>query len=383
MHKTGIGLTTHFASPERDTRETIEKLVMQLREEPTLGWFNALPMSMAIINEHRQIIHCNTEFKDLAQKEDVMDIIGLRPGEALNCINARAVKAGCGCSNFCNVCGAAQAIIKSLNGHADCQECRLVRLENGTEVPLDLQVFTQPMQFNGHPLILVFIMDISHELRLRYLNRTFHHSLINGVGGIATLTEIIESDPVDSDLFPLLIESSQRTLRDVLYHRDVEAAEHNRLTAKMETIEAEPYFKQIAMDECIQRNTQDSCVDISVTTKTIISDKRLLGHVVHNMLSNALEAWHEKTGTITLSCSDSTDGRTVITVTNPGVIPENIQKQMFKRYVSTKSRDRGLGTYVMKLLTTGYLGGEIAFTSENNVTSFTVTLPAASAERSA
>jgi len=50
-------------------------------------------------------------------------------------------------------------------------------------------------------------------------------------------------------------------------------------------------------------------------------------------------------------------------VHNPGVIPEDVQLQIFQRSFSTKSKDRGLGTYSMMLLTKRYLKGHLSFIS--------------------
>nr|WP_321259126.1 ATP-binding protein [uncultured Pseudodesulfovibrio sp.] len=376
MTITGAELFTHYASPQRDSKESIRHISNGLTQEPMLSWFDAVPMGMTVVNRNRQIVHCNKAFEQLVLKPRREDIIGLRPGEALNCVNSQLVKAGCGCSEFCNTCGAAQAIIKSLEGTSDCKECRMIRLVHDSEEPLDLQIYTKPIEFEGEPMTVVFTMDISHELKLRYFNRTFHHGLINGVGGIASLTELIEADPNDSGLYQLLIEASQRTLRDVLYSRDVTAAEEGRLTPGFETFEAKPFFETTIAKECALRNMQNTGVDIHVSVKTLTSDKRLLGHALRNMLSNALEASESSSDEITLKCKQWDDERSAITMTNSGEIPSIIRKQMFKRYISTKSRDRGLGNYVTKLLTEKYLQGEVRFSSDNGMTSFTLLLPA-------
>lgn len=376
MTTIGRDLKTYFASPERCSEDEILQTAMTLKKEPLLSWFEAVPMGTVIINHHRQILFCNEAFRALTGKPACDDNIGMRPGEALDCVNARAVEAGCGCSKFCDVCGAANAIIRSLEGTADCQECRLLRFEDDMELPLDLQVFTKPIEFQGQPLVIIFTMDISHEKRLKYLNRTFYHGLISAVGGISTLTELLEAGPEDSSLYELLVESSKRTLRDILYHHDVEAAENGRLATNIEPLDASAYLNKLILEECIFRNTQASSVEVTTACSTLTSDKRILGHVIRNMLSNALEARVATPGQITLACNQLDDGRVSIAMQNPGVIPKNIQKQMFKRYVSTKSRDRGLGTYVIRLFTEKYLGGTVSFSSGNAITTFEIILPA-------
>ena len=378
MPAIGAGLPTKFASPERDSMDAVALMARQLRQEPLIRWFDAMPIPMAVVNRHRQILFCNKAFCDVSLKVKCADVLGLRPGEALDCIHSREVEAGCGCSDFCVVCGAANAIIKSLEGEQDCQECRMLRLEDGVAVPLDLQVFTSPVEFQDTLLSAIFALDISHEKRLAYLNRTFHHSLVNGIGGINALADLLDADQEKASILELLVDATQRTLRIVLYNRDIEAAEKGKLAVNMKTFDAAGLLREQAEEECRLRNTQTSCIVVESTCTELRSDKRILGHVLGNMLENALEAREEaeKPDRIILSCSHLDDGRTAIAVRNPGTIPQDIQKQMFKRYVSTKSRDRGLGTYVMKLFAERYLGGEVFFTSKNNETTFVVVLPA-------
>lgn len=252
----------------------------------------------------------------------------------------------------------------------------MVRLDQGAAVPLDLQVFTRPVEFQGLALSALFALDISHEKRLAYLNRTFHHGLINGVGGINALTDILEADSDNASLLELLADSAKRTLRAVLYHRDLDAAEQGRLAVDMEPIDADEFLRDLIEEACRLRNTQAHCAEVESSCEQLWSDRRILGHILGNLIENALEAREGTNGRITLSCTALEDGRTAIVLHNPGSIPRNIQKQMFKRYVSTKSRDRGLGVYAVKLFTERYLGGEVAFSSDDGQTSFTVTLPA-------
>lgn len=375
MDTYGTDLPTHFASPERDSTERVRHLATEVLENKVFPWFDAMPMGMALINERRQIVLCNSVFSELAQNKLPDEILGLRPGEALNCVNAELMEAGCGCSDFCNVCGAANAIVKSLNGHGDCQECRLLRIVHGAETPLDIQVFTTPVEYNDHQLVLMYVMDVSHELRMRYLNRVFYHGLISGLGGMNTLSELIEAQE-DSALFPLLIDTTRHTLADVMYHRDIEAAEQDKLKVQPETFDTEDYLKRLIKAQCNQFNIQENVIRLENDCATLTTDKRLLRHVLRNLLNNALEARLETPGPVTIVCSKLADGRIALTVTNNGEVLPKIRKQMFKRYVSTKSRDRGLGTYVVKLLTTRYLNGEVLFTSANGITTFTVILPA-------
>ena len=374
MHP-GTGFPAEFAPSERDSMDRVKSMVRQLRDEPLIQWFDVMPTPVLAINRNRQIIFGNKAFCDITLRADCSEILGLRPGEALHCVHSDEVSEGCGHSGFCAVCGAAKAILKSLAGLAYCQECRMLRMDNGTAVPLDLQIFTRPVNFRDTSLIAVFALDISYEKRLNYLNRTFHHSLVNGVGGINALADLFDADQDNASILGLLADSTRRTLKEVLYHRDIAAAEDGRLAVNLENFDATAFLNALVKEECRLRNTPHSFTEVESSCTSLRSDKRILGHVLGNMLKNALEAREETPGKILLTCSKLEDGTTTISMRNPGTIPPDIQKQLFKRYVSTKSRDRGLGIYVMKLFTEQSLGGEIFFSSGNNETSFSITLP--------
>jgi len=59
------------------------------------------------------------------------------------------------------------------------------------------------------------------------------------------------------------------------------------------------------------------------------------------------------------------------------VIEPSVQMQIFQRSFSTKSGGgRGVGTYAARLFVEGFLGGKVAFVSdEASGTVFSVTLP--------
>lgn len=105
------------------------------------------------------------------------------------------------------------------------------------------------------------------------------------------------------------------------------------------------------------------------------TDPQLLLRILGNMVKNALEGTAPGQ-TVRLSCARR-DGNVVFTVHNPGVMPPEVQLQMFQRSFSTKSQaGRGIGTYSMKLLGERYLGGTVDFTSRApDGTTFTLTLP--------
>ena len=82
---------------------------------------------------------------------------------------------------------------------------------------------------------------------------------------------------------------------------------------------------------------------------------------VPTMLKNAIEATGSG-GTVTIGCQ-AAQGEVEFWVHNAGVIPREVQLQIFPRSFSSKAGGSSLRTYSMKLLTGRCLGGTVRFES--------------------
>ena len=366
-------MKTRFAPPERLAPDAAWAVSLRLKEELLMPWFDAVPVCVLVINQQRQIVYCNKTFRTLARKAVPDDILGLRPGEALDCIHAKNEPGGCGCSEFCRACGAARAILHSLRGDDDCQVCRMLRLLDGAESGLDLEVHTRPIEFAGAQFVLFTALDISHEKRLRYMDHTFHHTLIDLAGGMDSLAQLLDLRTLDPENAALFADCSRRLLREVLYHRDISAAEQGRLSITTETIQAQELLEDVAQDCLSFAGPHRPRVRVDCRCANIQSDRRILGHVLRNMVTNAVEACTSETDEVVLSCLATQEGMD-LSVRNPGKIPPMIRLQLFKRYVSTKDVDRDLGTYVMRLFAEQHLDGSVTFETGEEGTTFTLHL---------
>jgi signal transduction histidine kinase len=100
----------------------------------------------------------------------------------------------------------------------------------------------------------------------------------------------------------------------------------------------------------------------------------LVARILGNLVKNALEA--SPAGAEVTVRGEARGGHPEFTVHNPGAMPAEVQHQLFQRSFSTKGRDRGLGTYSVKLLAERYLGGRVSFESTpDRGTTFRVELP--------
>jgi signal transduction histidine kinase len=100
----------------------------------------------------------------------------------------------------------------------------------------------------------------------------------------------------------------------------------------------------------------------------------LVSRVLVNMLKNALEAT-PRGGVVSL-LARAFDTGIEFSVWNAGEISPIVAARIFERHFSTKGGvGRGLGTYSMKKLGEGCLGGTVGFESGERGTVFKFTLP--------
>ena len=96
------------------------------------------------------------------------------------------------------------------------------------------------------------------------------------------------------------------------------------------------------------------------------------------MISNAIQSYNgQQNKSIDLTISQK-DNNIVIDVADHGCgIPEDIQKQLFSKMVTTKGHNgSGLGLFMSYSTIKGNFNGNLSFKSKVNVgTTFTITLP--------
>ncbi len=377
-----LKMHTFYASAERDGRQTIAQQNEFFNEfalmDPLLS---GILECVVILNSNRQIVYVNQNFLDFLKLPQPETILGLRLGEALRCAHAFTMEGGCGTSEFCAVCGAAQAITQAQKGKKALNECRISVNKDDALEALDLRVWATPLNFEDEEFTLFAIVDISSEKRRRILERVFFHDITNTAGAIQGLAEMLEAHG-DLTLMPLeevqalLKQASLQLIDEIKAQSQISAAEQGDLTVEPQLLETVPFLVDLigVYQQHGVANGRFLRLDPQAEDLLIQTDRTLLGRVVANMLKNALEA--SKPGeAVTLNCECTYD-QVRISVHNPAAMPHHVQLQVFQRSFSTKGQDRGLGTYSMKLLAENYLHGKVQFqSSPESGTKFMATVP--------
>ncbi len=369
---------TEFAPSERVPKEEILRQAQTFAQDPLLcEMLDGIPEVVLVLNKARQIVFtnkCLLDFLGIAERDS---ICGFRPGEALRCVHAEDSHTGCGTTEFCGTCGAVTAILSSLHGHREIQECRIIQRDTGE--PMDLRVCTSPFFHHNDRYTLFTVSDISHEKRRKALERTFFHDVLNTAGALLGYAELLQEidDPAAGKGYKEDVYRLANTVVDEINsHKILSAAESNDLSANKNLLSSLKMLREGS--NLFRKHKVSQKREIKIDPKAeefeFISDRTLLRRIIANMVKNALEACEEGM-TVTIGCR-STVTEAEFWVHNPTFMPYCTQLQLFKRSFSTKGVGRGLGTYSMKLLGEKFLGGSVSFTSsEDEGTTFRIWLP--------
>lgn len=383
-------LNTDFAPAERESQRIVEKQAEMIARETPERFINGLPLPIVVVNDKRQIVYCNDKFEAFSCEHEQVLPLGRRPGEALGCAYAHINPGGCGTTRFCRFCGAARAILRSLEGEHSVQICRLMRRDEHQSC-LDFQVFAQPLEVNGSSFVIFSIMDISHELRLESIRRKVLGDVRRRAEAINRMYVRISRDmgnEIRGGVFALGY-ASRQLLEEIDSQSRLFEAEEGILGVVEEHVDAREAFAEavqglrfagveIELEQTAppeQPNPGRIYLHPDCADAQTVSDRQLLVYALRQLVENALEAVQGQ-GAVQLRCTrnDQTVG---LRVHNPGALPENVRRQIFQRGFSTKGDGRGFGLYFARLLVRRYLNGELELLEHEPDTVFEVRLPRA------
>jgi K+-sensing histidine kinase KdpD len=372
-------MKTYFAPAQRATPRELDRAIKIASNNPVVsGLLHSVSGLLAVLDEHRQIVSLNDSFLRMLGVDDPGKALGLRPGEALQCNFADTGPGGCGTSEYCSSCGAAIAIVSSLEQHIPVEKiCSLTARRGDKEVDIALLVKSHPIKIDQKRFLLLFLQDITQQQQRAALERTFFHDINNMLCLLLGVSERLALES-PGKLTKSLHQTVLRLEKEVAIQRCLLHNELNdylpvwiELTTGEILAELEDFFANHPVAR--NRNIQISKDQTQLVFKT---DNSLLLRVLCNMIINALEATPED-GTIKIWIESDNGCSVTFCVWNAQEIPQETTRRIFQRNFSTKEQaGRGIGTYSMKLLGEKLLGGKVAFaTTKEEGTTFRFTLP--------
>ncbi len=342
---------------------------------PTKEILDSLFDIVMILDVNRQAVFVNKALLKYFELKKPESVLGRRPGEIFDCVHAWETDTGCGTTRACTVCEAQRAIQAGLHGNVDVRECHITK-KDGSSV--ELGISSAPLLIGNEHFVLFIIKDISDRKRMQSLEQVFFHDVLNTSSVIWNLASLLAEGKKEGQdrIGARIFGATRKLISDIEAQRNLIWAENNQLVARMEPVES-----LSIMRECVSLYEDygaraNKTIEIDPASENIAfkSDLKLLRRVIENMLKNALEA-SGKQDVITLGCRRN-DGSVEFRVHNSGSITEDVRHHIFMRGFSTKAKERGLGTYSIRLISERYLHGRVWFEStEESGTTFYASYP--------
>jgi signal transduction histidine kinase len=360
----------------RAESERLQREIRAVAESPVVtAVLEVADAVLLVLNRERQIVGFNSRVPGVARPEDVL---GLRSGEALGCVNAQGPQ-GCGSALGCTTCGALGAILGCQEQERPVESECLIRTSGASSRgALEFNVRAAPVLVDRSQFTVVSFRDISSEKRREVLEQVFFHDVLNSVAGLRGWAELLRRPGSDVERASARVDLLARQVeREILDHRTLRLAESGALVPQVAPVPTGELLADLVAIFAEDPVAKDRRLEVAPGAEDaeLASDRALLQRVLVNMVRNALEAT-EPGGVVEVACAR--EGAAVrLSVHNAAVMPADVQARVFQRSFSTKAaRGRGLGTYSMKLFGERCLGGAVEFTSAaGEGTTFSIRLP--------
>jgi PAS domain S-box-containing protein len=222
---------------------------------------------------------------------------------------------------------------------------------------------------------MAVIEDISES---KEMQRIFFHDLLNNVGNLRNLSELVIDEDIDSKtqrrVAGLIHTQANRVLDEIQMHRHILSFGATEIKPEFLEINSIAFVKKLIVP--FANSEEGVIVELGEKFEeaVFISDILLFGRAFKEMLKNAVEA-SKKGDTVRIECWTN-NKRIFFSVHNSEPIPGKIRQSIFAKPRIESQSGHGLGAYCIKYITENYLNGSVIFaTSEKEGTTFTVNLP--------
>ena len=214
----------------------------------------------------------------------------------------------------------------------------------------------------------------------KQIERIFFHDIMNTAGSLMNYSEMLEDEDMNinekKEMIQVFGSLAKRIVNEISTHRHLLTSGKNEIKLNIKKIRSGTFLEGMLdfFNHSYLLDTKKVIICKDSINIEFETDETILGRIIGNMIKNSIEA-SSVADEIILKCSQK-NNMINFSVHNSAVMPEEIQKQLFTRSVSTKGAGRGLGIYSMKYLTETYLHGSISFTSaKDKGTTFIVSYP--------
>ncbi len=129
--------------------------------------FDALPSIIFVVDDDVRIQEYNRTASEFLQSTR-SSVLKRRGGEVLHCLHATDVPEGCGRGPFCKNCIIRQSVTDAFHGNRIARRrARIEIIRNGGKTEIYGLITASPFDYQGKPLVLLVIEDISEIAELQ------------------------------------------------------------------------------------------------------------------------------------------------------------------------------------------------------------------------
>jgi signal transduction histidine kinase len=276
----------------------------------------------------------------------------------------------------CRHCGAVLAILAAQSTNQPATgECTLAHREGERVSCSQYEVKITPLPFAGRTVLACVLHDITATRRRELLERIFMHDARNLLTGLQGWSDQLREE-APSEAAQNVVRLVEQLLGEVESQSVLQRAEIGDLRAHMRPVHANHVMEAV---ETMFRNHPCSegkhlLAERVPGDETLTTDASLLIRVLGNMVKNSLEA--SPPGSQVRLWFEGTVGGSAFHVHNADTIPPLVAAHIFQPHFSSKGRNRGFGTYAMRLIGEHCLGGRVSFVTDAVTgTRFSIELP--------
>jgi hypothetical protein len=220
--------------------------------------------------------------------ENTEEVLGLRPGEAIECVHAYDHPAGCGTSRHCASCGAAIAMVSALATNSPQERTCIATVTKGDKnTDLFFRVRCTPVVFDKKRLLLLFLQDCTVQQQQAALEHVFFHDIQNMVSGLKLNSQLLagEEDPVlRKESVAGIVQLTRQLDREIEIQRSLTTEESHTFSLLMEEVDVENVANELRTMLFNHAVSSDKTFSFltPIPQITITSDATLLKRILAN-----------------------------------------------------------------------------------------------------
>ena len=287
------------------------------------------PVALLLVDEELRVQKVNELAAQLAGRA-AQDLLGLRHGEVLGCLNALADPRGCGYGPVCGDCGIRLAVLDTLSSatrHHNIESCGMYSASGHAQERCFL-VSTAPVRYDGTNKALVCLEDITdlkrtvHQLESALQEKTVllkevHHRVKNNLAVISSLLGM-QADAGGPEARLALSESHRRVHSIALIHEHLYGNEH------LNRVNFSEYAQQLVQELYSAFVREEGRISLKIDVEPIELDIHwavpcalILNELLSNAFKHAFPAG--RSGEIRVSFRESGPGYLELVVQDNGI----------------------------------------------------------------